>query len=238
MVISATRPTSLKIHSGAPSQRAGIRSVGSSHVIRSSGPSVVNWSKMKVLKTGLNLNDRIVLVFLIPAPQTVRKMVSVWRSYSSLKISPFPLKKMPICLCGKIFIKKRIFHRIFWEYSVEYSVEYSGEYSLGDQSKGATWAPSPNLKWRVFKNFIMARMGFERMTACILTTRFNQCTTGFVRWLWAARVIVMVYGVLGGARRGPAPKGQPPYHMTRRRNQHTSPRLGTHVDSKTLDMVL
>jgi len=43
-----------------------------------------------------------------------------------------------------IFIKKRIFHRIFWEYSVEYSVEYFGEYSLGDQSKGATWAPKSN----------------------------------------------------------------------------------------------
>jgi hypothetical protein len=41
---------------------------GLKEVIRSSGPSVVKWSKIKVLKTGLNLDDRIELVFLIPAP--------------------------------------------------------------------------------------------------------------------------------------------------------------------------
>jgi hypothetical protein len=46
-------------------------------VIRSSGPSVVKWSKMKVLRTDWNLNDWIELVFLIPAPQTVRKTVAV-----------------------------------------------------------------------------------------------------------------------------------------------------------------
>ena len=97
----------------------------SSFLIRSSGPSVVKWSKMKVLRTGLNLNDRIELVFLIPAPRTVRKMVSVCKSYSSLKISPFPLKKCQICLCGNFSLKK------------EYSTEYSG-----------------NILWNILQNIL------------------------------------------------------------------------------------
>lgn len=78
-------------------------------VIRSSGPSVVKWSKMKVLRTNWNLNDWKVLVFPIPAPQMVRKTGAVWESYAKKK-------NFSVTLEFWIFekkLKKRIFCRIF-----------------------------------------------------------------------------------------------------------------------------
>ena len=123
-------------------------------MIRSSGPGVVKWSKMKVLRTGLNLNDRIVLVFLIPTPRTVRKMVSVCKSYSTSKFFEFPLKKGKFGF-GKILLKK--------EYSTEYSRNIPwnipqnilGNIPFCSQWEGATWlarrpprGPKTDLKWQ------------------------------------------------------------------------------------------
>lgn len=96
-------------------------------VIRSLGPSVIKWSKMKVLKTSLNLNDRIELVFPIPAPWTVRKTVTIWESYAKKKNYPITLK---FWICSKKF-------KI--EYSVLGSQSKVAMWSLGSQSKFATW---------------------------------------------------------------------------------------------------